>query len=186
MPLPQRHRLRARLVSACRLRGVHLTPLELQDIFNIILQDKSTEDNQAPISTEREPVHTPMSQPSIDDVQARRKLLIDLCNATGLRLQLFADNSGVITEVDEAMLSDAGGQLMAVNRRLNRMGKRLRRDRDSYLEGRADLDLEMEEIEREAALVEEIDEWVLEYRDKQVRIAYDAVRSWSISSYSVY
>lgn len=131
-------------------------------------------------------MHAPMSQPTINDVNVRSLRLRDLCNATGLRLEHFLDNSGVNTEADNAELREYGGILMDVNQRLRDMRDRLRNERNSYLEGRASLSREMEEIERNAARVESVDELLISFfRRKQVRISCDVMRSWSTSPYSV-
>ncbi|KAK7972626.1 hypothetical protein PG988_006760 [Apiospora saccharicola] len=118
-----------------------------------------------------------MNQPTTVDVLARARLLRKLCKETWENAQYLCNTNESATAVEYAMFRDTEVTLRGVKKRNSLMKKRLLNERESYMDGRADLHRELEEIERDADLIEDIDQWLLVFRNNEVSNRRSMLRS---------
>ncbi|KAK7917687.1 hypothetical protein PG985_011295 [Apiospora marii] len=132
-----------------------------------VLQNRNAEDDQSPTSIHRQLVLALMNELSVDDVLEAARLLRKFCKATWKDAQVLCNTSEYVSELDAAMFRDGVVKLRAVKKRNSLMKKRLRNERASYLDGRADLRREIEEIERDRDLIEDVDQWSIDFQNRE-------------------
>ncbi|KAK8067722.1 hypothetical protein PG996_006834 [Apiospora saccharicola] len=137
----------------------------------------NTSGYQPPVSNHCQPVRFQMNQPTTDDVLARARLLRKLCKETWENAQYLCNTNESATAVEYAMFRDTEVTLRGVKKRNSLMKKRLLNERESYMDGRPDLHRELEEIERDADLIEDIDQWLLVFRNSEVSNRRSMLRS---------
>ncbi|KAK8102337.1 hypothetical protein PG984_015483 [Apiospora sp. TS-2023a] len=153
MPLPSRHEF-----------------LAARDISDIILQRANANGYQPPVSSHCQPVRFQMNEPTTDGVLECARLLRKLCKNTWKNGQYLCNTSESATAVEYAIFRDNVATLRGIKKRNSLMKKRLLNERESYMDGRADLHGELEEIKRDADLIEDIDQWLLVFRNSEVRV----------------